>query len=74
LEKQFKAVRVTGYVQPEKLLVWNAIKRDLENKNGQKLNDSFVLNYILGQLGEVELGIRKTITAGPVVINEREKK
>lgn len=74
MEKQFKAVRVTGYVQPEKLLVWNAIKRDLENKNGQKLNDSFVLNYILGQLGEVELGIRKTITAGPVVINEREKK
>ncbi|MBK8393648.1 MAG: hypothetical protein IPL26_00135 [Leptospiraceae bacterium] len=45
-----KATKISGYVQKEKLDVWTNVKRELEKRNGQKLNDSFILNFILGNI------------------------
>jgi hypothetical protein len=50
LEKQSRAVRVTGYIQDEKLVIWKNVKKELEIKNGQKLTDSFILNFILSSI------------------------
>ena len=70
LEKQ-KCVRITGYVQSEKLIIWNSVKRELENKNGQKLNDSFVLNYILGQLKQKEINDPGHGLSGEEILTEK---
>jgi hypothetical protein len=50
IEENGKTTRVVGYVQKEKLDVWTSVKKELEKRNSQKLNDSFILNYILGSI------------------------
>lgn len=47
IEENEKTTRLVGYVQKDKLDVWFNVKKELEKRNGQKLNDSFILNFIL---------------------------
>ena len=42
--------RIVGYVKSEKLDVWKSVKKELETRNGQKLTDSFIINFILGNI------------------------
>ncbi len=43
-------IKVVGFVKKDKFPIWESVKKELESKNGQKLNDSFILNYILGSI------------------------